>query len=254
MQYQNQRKPNVRPVRLGMFLLIIILLALIGFTQMEKAREKTGENALGANATTGVTTDATSNLSNLASPANPVNTLSVVLDPVAVAQANIIEYKILSNQKGEVAGASTLGIVVVPTAEWQGDFTKERIAATLLDILNKQNPSKKSITSIYFLPVEVKEELMFSDIALGRLILNPEVPEQSSMDLLTRGYLPEELVYIKLYEALRPKYIENGILDAQAFNEALNEAMGPAGGGMEYPLQTLKQVENADSFLETKSN
>ncbi len=236
MQYQNQRKPKMRPVRLGMFLLIIILLALIGFTQMEKVRE----NSLTSNATISETTSLPNNI-------------SVTLDPVAVAQANIIEYKIISSQRTKVGEDETLGIVAVTTAEWQGDFTKERITATLLDILNKQNPDKNIITSIYFLPVEVKEELMFSDIALGRLILNPNAVEQNSINLLTRGYLPEELAYIKLYDSLRPKHVENGLLDIPALNEAISSAMGPAGGGMSYPPQTLKQVDNAGSFLETKT-
>ena len=237
MQYQNQRKPKMRPVRLGMFLLIIILLALIGFTQMEKVKE----SSLNSNATIGQTSSLPNNI-------------SVTLDPVAVAQAKIIEYKILVNQHAEVGGEPTLGIVAVTTAEWQGDFTKERIVATLMDILNKQNPNRTSITSIYFLPVEVKEEQMFAEIALGYLVLNPEAREQNSINLLTRGYLPEELTYIKLYDTLRPKHVENGLLDVQALNEALNEAMGPMGGGIEYPPQTLKQVENADTFLEVKTN
>ena len=237
MQYQNQRKPSVRPIRLGMFLLVIILLALIGFTQMEKARD----NANNSNATS-------------AEASSQTNNLTVVLDPVAVAQAQPIEYKILSSKKGEVNGFSTLGVVAVNTAPWQGDFTKERVAVTLLDILNKQSSDKTMITSIYFLPVEVKEESMFADIALGRLVSYPGAPEQSSMQLLTRGYLPEELAYLKLYETLAPKFTANGILDTQALNAAISEAMGPAGGGMDYPPQTLKKVENAASFLEVKDN
>ena len=46
---------------------------------------------------------------------------------------------------------------------------------------------------------------------------------------------------------------ENGLLDIPALNEAISSAMGPAGGGMSYPPQTLKQVDNAGSFLETKT-
>jgi hypothetical protein len=87
MQYQNQRKPSARPIRLGMFLLVIILLALIGFTQMEKARNNTNNS----NATS-------------AEASSQTNNLTVVLDPVAVAQAQPIEYKILSSKKGEVNG------------------------------------------------------------------------------------------------------------------------------------------------------
>ncbi len=226
MQYGNQRKSTVRPVRLGMLLLIIILLAMIGFTQMEKAKK----NALTTNST-------------LATKPTPVDDLSVSLNTTQVAQAEIIEYKILSSQQAQVGGEPTLGIVAVATPEWQGDFTKERIAATLLQILHDQNKDQKTVVSIYLLPVAVSQELMFSEIALGRLILNPENPEQNSMAVVKRGYLPQELDYIKLYESLRPKFVKDGILDSQAFNKAITDQLGPEFLGMEYPFLKLLQVE-----------
>lgn len=256
MSEENNCKP-CKCRKTGLLLVLVVALALLGIYRGmgdNKDASLTGNatNATSANATSGNSTaslmpadsspvgaNATANANATASLGQPAPT-TTTLDSQALKNSKPIDFTLLSSQVTEADGQNITRLLLVPAVDWQGDFTKERIAATLLKAFN-ENKSGNNILDIIFLPVGVKHEQMLTQSALGRFIYTPEQPF-NQMFVVKRGYLPLEVDYIVLRDQMLDSFTKDGLVNEKDLNDAIIETLGPSALGMEYPFQPLLKV------------
>lgn len=171
------------------------------------------------------------------------------LAPDKVAQAELIPVKILSTTLAEAGEGTLRSVALAPEADWQGDFTAERIAATLLSAY-KANSSGAKIVEVYLLPVPLKSEAMLDEVALGKLIVEEKAGPDNELVVMTRGYLPQELEFLTLWDEMWPDFVEDAGVNRKGLTNAIIEKMGAGAYGMDYPFQDSERVENLPELLE----
>lgn len=241
----------------GLLLALVVALALLGIyrglgddkdvsgsgnaTNATNATNADASNAAekadNAPVAASVTANATASTDANMGAGQPANT---TLDPQVLKDSKPIDFTVLSSRVAEVDGQNISRLLLVPAVDWQGDFTKERIAATLLKAYN-ENKSGNNILDIIFLPVGVKHEQMLDQSALGRFIYTPEQPF-NQMFVVKRGYLPLEVDYIVLRDQMLDSFTKDGLVNEKDLNAAIVETLGPSALGMEYPFQALLKV------------
>ena len=172
------------------------------------------------------------------------------LVPEKVIQAGLIPVKILSTNLAEAEGEVFRSVALAPEADWQGDFTAERIAATLLSAY-KTNSSGSDVVEIYLLPVPLKSEAMLDEVALGKLIVEAKPSSDSELVVMPRGYLPQELEFLTLWDEMWPDFVEDAGVNRKALTNAIIEKIGAGAYGMDYPFQDPERVENLPALLES---
>lgn len=230
-----------RWLRLIAIIIIMIGLGIFGYSRWSSQEMSVPTNSVNASANESV-----ESVEN-----TPTVPTTATLDENAVKDAAIIEYNILSSAKSEKDGLNILTVLITPKATWQGDFDKERITATMLDALAQQSAANEEIVNVIFLPTNLKTESMYKDVALGYLVKDNAAQEKNELKVVTRGYLPQELDFMALYDEMQPQFTTDGVIDSKALNEAIVQTLGPATLGMEYPFLNLITVENVNALLKT---
>lgn len=241
----------------GLLLALVVALALLGiYRGMEDNKDASSlagnaTNSTNSTGSTGiapadsapVAANASANAAGNTSAgqaASAVPATTITLDAQALKDSKPIDFTLLSSRVAEVDGQNITRFLLVPAVDWQGDFTKERIAATLLKVFN-ETKANNNMLDIIFLPVGIKHEQMLAQSALGRFIYTPEQPF-NQMFVVKRGYLPLEVDYIVLRDQMLDSFTKDGLVNEKDLNDAIIETLGPSAMGMEYPFQPLLKV------------
>ena len=185
---------------------------------------------------------------------SPETALPFSLDPAKVAEAELIPTAVQSVDLAHIDGRDYRTLILVPDVEWQGDFTAERIARTLVDAA-KAHLGAVDVVNVYLLPCKIQSEVMFDRVALGKLTADLSGEDTSSLWVQTRGYLPQELKFMTLWDQRWPEFVKGDDesyrdgLDREALSKAVIEEMGPDAYGMSYPFQVAKEVVNVVEVL-----
>jgi len=226
--------------RLVLFALGIIVVAAVGASQLFKGGDETE--------TAAPVPDAVVNSSQEIA-GEETEHKPFTLDPQRLNEAELIPVNIVSMNLAELGGETFRSIMLVPQAEWQGDFTADRVAATLLSKY-QPNSAEADVVEIYLLPVPLESEAMLDEVMLGKLVVETEESPDSELLVLTRGYLPQELEFIKLWDEMWPEFMNEDGVDRSALTQAIIEKIGFDAYGMEYPFLDAERVENLAELLE----
>ena len=245
-------KPNSDPVRrvqkssrLLIFALIVAGLAAFGLSRFS-AEDEPSKPLLAANHTEAAWEDE-----------DAAQIQPLTLDPARVAAAEPVETGIQGMNLAEISGRSYRTVLLTPKADWQGDFTAERIARTLINAA-KAHLDAVDVVNVYLLPCEIKSEMMFDTTALGKLSMDAGEPAKNNLSVQTRGYLPQEIQFIALADQRWPEFLleQEGehlakfeSLDREALTKAIIEEIGPDAYGISYPFQIAKEVANLPAVL-----
>lgn len=223
--------------RLVLFTLAIIVLAVVGISQVLKEDSSEQQPIAPANATEAV-------------EATETSSLPFILEPQKVSEAELIPITLLSVNLAEVEGGKLRTILIAPTVDWQGDFSAARIVATMLATY-KSDAGQADIVDIYFLPLGLESEEMYDEVALGRLLVDAKNSKDNLLLTVTRGYLPQELDFMEQWSKMSPEFMQAGALNKEALTQALIEKSGvDAHDAKSYPFLKAKPVENLGELLE----
>lgn len=225
--------------RLVLFALVIIVLAAVAASQLFK--DEAGEivntpPGLAENGSQQIVLENTEHVPFL-------------LDPAQVAEAELIPVDMLGMKLSELGDETFRTIMLAPQADWQGDFTAERIAATLLSGY-EPNLSGADVLEVYLLPAPLESDSMLDEVLLGKLVLEAKESSDNELLVVGRGYLPQELEFIKLWDEMWPQFMDEDGVDRQALTQAIIEKIGFDAYGMEYPFLDAERVENLPALLE----
>ncbi|MBQ4133361.1 MAG: hypothetical protein IJD04_06480 [Desulfovibrionaceae bacterium] len=162
-----------------------------------------------------------------------------------LAQAELIPVNIQSvNLSVSDRSENTRLISLVPQAEWQGDFSAARIAATLLNRAG-EHLHATDVLIVYLLPCELKTVGIYPEAALGCLSIDKSGKSENLLQVQTRGCLPQELEFMAKWDELSPKFTaDDGVLNRAQLTEAVIEELGPSAAGMSFPFMSMKKVDN----------
>lgn len=238
--------------RLIVFALLFIVLATVGISRMFKEDFSEQQPIAPANETDAAGDAETSSL-------------PLILNPQKVSEAKLIPTALISVNLAEFEDTKEATLMLIPQAEWQGDFNADRVAATLLACYKskegraivasmatsyKSENGQNAILDIYLLPFAIENEELFDEVALGKLLIDMGNSENNLLLTTTRGYLPQEIEFIKQWDKMSPDFIQNGILNKDVLTQAIIEKIGTDASGMSYPILKAKQVRNLRELLE----
>lgn len=169
------------------------------------------------------------------------------LDLSALAAAEPIPVNIKELDRSasdtDVDGKNHRTILITPQTQWQGDFTAARIVATMLETA-KTYLVASDVVTVYLLPLELNNENMYAEAALGCLTVDRGKQTNNILNVQTRGYLPQELEFMAVWDKRQPEFIKSGKLNREGLTQAVIRDLGDEAYGMAYPFMSAKKVDN----------